>query len=101
VVVEVKAVSMLTPLHSAQVVTYLKLSGCPVGLLMNFNVPILTSGVKRLVHPTRKKYKRSVPPFLRYSVFTTGGGCTPLAPSPPVPRRRSFDTIQKISAPVT
>lgn len=55
VVVEVNAVSMLTPLHSAQVITYLKLSGCPVGLLMNFNVPILTSGVRRLVHPAQKK----------------------------------------------
>jgi GxxExxY protein len=55
VVVEVKAVSMLTPIHSAQVITYLKLSGCPVGLLMNFTVPLLTSGVKRLVHPANKK----------------------------------------------
>jgi GxxExxY protein len=46
---------MLTPIHSAQVITYLKLSGCPVGLLMNFNEPILTSGVKRLVHPATNK----------------------------------------------
>jgi GxxExxY protein len=55
VVVEVKAVSLLTPVHSAQVITYLKLTGCPVGLLMNFNVPLLTAGVRRLVNPSQKK----------------------------------------------
>jgi GxxExxY protein len=55
VVIEVKAVSALAPIHSAQVITYLKLTGCPVGLLVNFNVPILTSGVRRLIHPSQKK----------------------------------------------
>ena len=39
VVVELKAVELLLPVHMSQVVTYLKLTGCPVGLLMNFNVP--------------------------------------------------------------
>jgi GxxExxY protein len=51
VIVEVKAVQALAPIHSAQVITYLKLTGCPVGLLMNFNVPVLREGVRRLVRP--------------------------------------------------
>ena len=45
---------MLTPVHSAQPVTYLKLTGCPVGLLMNFNVPLLTGGVRRLLNTSQK-----------------------------------------------
>lgn len=49
VVVELKAVSHLEPIHSAQILTYLKLSGCHVGLLINFNVHVLTNGVHRLV----------------------------------------------------
>lgn len=50
VVVEVKAVAALEPVHHAQVLTYLRLTGCPVGLLINFNVPRLMEGVKRLIH---------------------------------------------------
>ena len=49
--VEVKSVDKLAPVHQAQVITYLKLSGCPVGLLFNFNVPILRHGIRRLTHP--------------------------------------------------
>jgi GxxExxY protein len=51
VIVEVKAVERLHPIHQAQVVTYLKLTGCPAGLLMNFNSIVLKSGLKRLDHP--------------------------------------------------
>jgi GxxExxY protein len=51
VIVEVKAVEQLAHVHSAQVITYLKLTGCPVGLIMNFNVPFLRQGIRRLVHP--------------------------------------------------
>ena len=51
VVVEVKAVDRLHPIHQAQVVTYLKLTGYPAGLLMNFNSIVLKSGLKRLDHP--------------------------------------------------
>jgi GxxExxY protein len=51
VVVEAKAVHALAPVHEAQVITYLKLTGCPVGLLMNFNVPLLKDGVNRVVLP--------------------------------------------------
>jgi len=39
----------LLPLHEAQLLTYLKLTGCKVGLLINFNVPLLKQGIKRFV----------------------------------------------------
>ena len=50
VVVELKAVDALHPIHEAQLLTYLKLSGIRVGLLINFNVPLLKNGVKRMVN---------------------------------------------------
>ena len=50
VVVELKAVERLLPIHDAQMLTYLKLSGHPVGLLLNFNVPMLKDGIRRFVH---------------------------------------------------
>ena len=49
VIVEVKAVEALSRLHEAQLLTYLKLAGLQVGLLMNFNVPLFREGVRRLV----------------------------------------------------
>ena len=49
VVVEIKAVESLLPIHQAQLLTYLKLGGWKVGLLMNFNVPVLKQGIKRVV----------------------------------------------------
>jgi GxxExxY protein len=53
VVVELKAVERLYPIHSAQVITYLKISRYPAGLLMNFNSISLKAGLKRLDHPDR------------------------------------------------
>jgi GxxExxY protein len=50
VIVEVKSVDELAPIHEAQLLSYLKLSGLPVGLLINFNVRLLTQGIKRLAH---------------------------------------------------
>ena len=50
VVVEIKAVSGLEPIHEAQLLTYLKLRGWSLGLLINFNVPILKNGIKRLIN---------------------------------------------------
>jgi len=50
-VIEIKAVESLHPVHTAQVITYLKLSGLPFALLINFNVTRLTAGLNRLVHP--------------------------------------------------
>ncbi len=49
VIVELKAVDELHTVHEAQLMTYLKLSGCRVGLLINFNVTQLTKGIKRRV----------------------------------------------------
>lgn len=49
IVVEIKAVEVLTDVHVAQVLTYLKLSGCKVGLLINFNVAHLKEGIRRLI----------------------------------------------------
>jgi GxxExxY protein len=49
VVVELKAVKELEPIHEAQLLTYMKLTGCRVGLLINFNVPVLKRGIKRMV----------------------------------------------------
>jgi GxxExxY protein len=50
VIVEVKAVEKLNPIHDAQMISYLKLSGCKAGLLINFNVTILKNGIRRLVN---------------------------------------------------
>src|SRR5690349_11122047 len=50
-VLEVKAVEHLLPVHRAQLITYLKLSGCPVGLLMNFHTHVLTAGIRRVLRP--------------------------------------------------
>ena len=49
VIVELKTVESLQPVHEAQLLTYLRLTGCKVGLLVNFNVPVLKHGIKRMV----------------------------------------------------
>jgi len=49
VIVELKSCNSLEPIHEAQLLTYLKLTGIKVGLLINFNVPVLKDGIKRLV----------------------------------------------------
>ena len=48
VIVELKAVDQLLPVHTAQVLTYLKLSGLRLGLLINFNVQLIRDGIKRI-----------------------------------------------------
>ncbi len=48
IIVELKAVDMLLPIHEAQLLTYLKLTGHRVGLLINFNVPIIKKGIRRM-----------------------------------------------------
>ena len=50
VIVEIKAVDVIHPIYKAQLPSYLKLSGCKVGLLINFNVPVLVNGVVRLAN---------------------------------------------------
>jgi GxxExxY protein len=49
VVVEVKAIEVVLPVHEAQLLTYLRLGGWKIGLLINFNVPVLKQGIRRRV----------------------------------------------------
>ncbi len=51
-IVEVKSVEALNNVHLAQILTYLKLSDCKLGMLINFNVSLLKSGVKRVINGT-------------------------------------------------
>jgi GxxExxY protein len=50
VVLEIKSVGALAPIHEAQVMSYLKLSGCKAALLINFNVRVLRDGIRRFVN---------------------------------------------------
>ena len=49
VIIEIKAVDSLTPLHKAQLISYLKLTDLELGLLINFNVPVLKDGIQRVI----------------------------------------------------
>ena len=49
VIVEIKSVDVLNPVHTAQLMTYLKLSKCRVGFIINFNVQSLKDGIKRII----------------------------------------------------
>jgi GxxExxY protein len=57
-VLELKAVEAIRPIHKAQVISYLKLTGCPAGLLINFHEPTLKAGLHRLDHPDRYAMRR-------------------------------------------
>jgi len=61
-IVELKSVEQLLPIHEAQIITYMKLANTGDGLLINFNVPILCYGIRRMFWPPLK------PPHLRSSV---------------------------------
>jgi GxxExxY protein len=50
VIIEVKSVEALNDVHMAQVLTYLKLSGCKLGMLVNFNVALIKNGIRRVVN---------------------------------------------------
>ena len=54
VVVELKTVEEILPIHEAQTLTYMRLSGKQVGLILNFNVTVLKNGIKRLVHKLKE-----------------------------------------------
>jgi GxxExxY protein len=58
VMVELKAVDVLAPVHRAQLLTYLKLTQCPVGLIINFNVALLKDGIRRRVRPDLYRGRR-------------------------------------------
>jgi GxxExxY protein len=53
IILELKTVEKLLPIHEAQLLTYLKLTGLSLGLLLNFNVPVLKYGVRRIVNNYR------------------------------------------------
>jgi GxxExxY protein len=55
IVVELKAIEQIAPIHEAVVLTYLKLSGNRIGLLINFHVPVLKEGVRRYIWKERKE----------------------------------------------
>jgi GxxExxY protein len=55
ILVELKSVESLASIHAAQMLTYLKLLKKPVGLIINFNVPVLKDGIKRVVNPELPK----------------------------------------------
>ena len=67
VIVEVKCVQKLAPIHAAQLITYLKLTGCPIGLLLNFKVPKMIEGIKRKVNPDLGPHLPGSPPTERSS----------------------------------
>jgi GxxExxY protein len=50
VIVEIKSIAQLTEIHRAQLITYLKHSGCQAGLLINFNEVLLKNGIRRVIH---------------------------------------------------
>ena len=54
VIVEIKSVESLMPIHEAQVITYLKLTKCELGLLVNFNVALIKNGIQRVVLSSKK-----------------------------------------------
>jgi len=58
IVVELKAVEALAPIHEAIILTYLRLSGCPLGLPINFNVPRLKDGIRRFILGNEQKETR-------------------------------------------
>ena len=60
VVIEVKAVEGITEVHLAQILTYLKLSNCKIGLLLNFNVKSMKHGVKRIINTKKETLRNSV-----------------------------------------
>jgi GxxExxY protein len=63
IIVEIKAVEKLLPIHEAQLLSYLRLANKRVGLLMNFHVSVLKNGLKRIVNefPDSKWAKRQAP----------------------------------------
>lgn len=64
IIVELKAVNEIMPIHEAQILSYLKLLDKQLGLLINFNVPLLKEGIKRVINPTfsNKQVNRSSNP---------------------------------------
>lgn len=62
VIIELKSIESIHPVHKAQILTYLKLSGLPIGFLVNFNVPLIKNGVQRFVNNHSSFSATSAPP---------------------------------------
>jgi GxxExxY protein len=73
VVVEVKSVETVMPVHRAQVLTYLKLTSCPIGLLINFNEALLVDGVHRIMNPALRSAETAEPRLARRHEATEDG----------------------------
>jgi GxxExxY protein len=58
VILEIKAVERLTAVHQAQLITYLRLTGCPLGLLLNFHAAAMRAGIRRVVRPDLYRRRR-------------------------------------------
>ena len=54
VILELKSCDQIEPIHKAQILTYLKLSGLSLGLLLNFNVPVMRDGIVRIVNELKE-----------------------------------------------
>ncbi|MEX2016102.1 MAG: GxxExxY protein [Candidatus Hydrogenedentales bacterium] len=63
VVLEIKSVEVVLPVHHAQLLSYLRLTKKPLGLLINFNVPVLIKGVKRMMNGNEQAALRSKQPL--------------------------------------
>jgi GxxExxY protein len=71
IIVEVKAISCIAPIHDAVMLTYLRLSGCTIGLLINFFSPVLKDGIKRYVwhyKPPQAAHPPASPQATRHSI---------------------------------
>ncbi len=55
VIIEIKSIESIHPIHQAQIINYLKISNLPLGLLINFNVPIIKNGIKRYINNPKDK----------------------------------------------
>ena len=66
VVVEIKSIDKLLPIHKAQLMSYLKLADCKVGLLINFNVELLKDGIQRVVNNFPDSPRPPRPPRQRH-----------------------------------
>jgi GxxExxY protein len=55
IIVELKSCARVEPIHKAQLLTYLKLSGIPLGLLLNFNVPVMRDGIVRIINGKKRE----------------------------------------------
>jgi iron complex transport system substrate-binding protein len=64
VIIELKSIEALAPVHSKQLLTYLRLSGLPLGLLINFGAPTLKQGIKRVVNNHPPKYPSRLRAFV-------------------------------------